>query len=208
MKPVLLAMATALLLTPAVYAQDGLRSASLPERPIATQPPGPDDLFRAGPDTYRPRPDRKPPGRALTNGWLYWPYADLPEPTVTRAEPRSEAGFLELHISPASASIYIDGIYEGLAGDLRLTGSRLRPGVHRVRVEATGYQTHTFDARIAGGQTVSYRRVLDPAAAEPRATPTVPAVAKTMYVIPRCYAGDRPPDPSTGCDLTKLRTIR
>lgn len=45
----------------AVGAQDGLRSASLPERtPTNAIPPEPRDLFRAGPDTYRPRPIATP----------------------------------------------------------------------------------------------------------------------------------------------------
>ena len=210
MKPALLAVGLALVLSPALHAQDGLRSASLPERPVATPPPGPGDLFRAGPDTYRPRPDRKPPRSEPFNGGLFWPYDNVPQSAFVRhrPEPLPEVGFLQLFVSPATASIYIDDLYEGLASDLRAPGSRLRAGVHRVRIEAAGYQPHAFDARIAEGQTVTYRRVLDPARAPQRASPPAPAVARTMYVIPRCYAGDKPPDPSSGCDLTKLRTIR
>ena len=37
-----------------------------------------------------------------------------------------------------------------------------------------------------------------------------PAVPKTFYVIPRCYAGDTPPDPAklrAGCDIGALLTI-
>ena len=38
----------------------------------------------------------------------------------------------------------------------------------------------------------------------------LPAPPKTLYVIPRCYAGDRLPDPKTlraDCDIADLRTI-
>lgn len=45
----------------AASAQDGLRSASLPERTLssALRPPR-EDVFLAGPDTYRPDPNRVP----------------------------------------------------------------------------------------------------------------------------------------------------
>jgi hypothetical protein len=43
----------------AAAAQDGLRSASLPERPVATAPASPSaDVFLAGPKTYQPQRDR------------------------------------------------------------------------------------------------------------------------------------------------------
>jgi hypothetical protein len=45
----------------AALAQDGLRSASLPERPLTSsvRPIG-EDVFRARPDTFRPDPNRPP----------------------------------------------------------------------------------------------------------------------------------------------------
>lgn len=52
-------VAVAVLLAAPARAQDGLRSASLPERPIASTPdPGTRDVFIAGPQTYTPRRDR------------------------------------------------------------------------------------------------------------------------------------------------------
>jgi hypothetical protein len=228
---VLLAVGLALALNPALHAQDGLRSASLPERPIATQPPGPHDLYRAGPRTYRPRPERgtaplkpgttKPPrvrpplldrsDRGFLTGYSYWPYTETPEPEMARnqSDPVVDVGFLQLRISPADALVYVDGILEGTAADLRWPGSTLRTGIHRVRVEAAGYQALTVDVRITTGQTVTFSQVLDRATTVPsRAVSPDPVGAKPMYVIPRCYAGDKPPDASSGCDLTKLRTIR
>jgi hypothetical protein len=38
----------------------------------------------------------------------------------------------------------------------------------------------------------------------------VPGRPKTFYVIPGCYAGDRPPEPETltpGCSLSRLRVV-
>lgn len=51
-----------------------------------------------------------------------------------------------------------------------------------------------------------------PAAAPPPPPPPPPApgVPKTFYVIPGCYAGDKPPDRDAlprGCDIRRLRTI-
>jgi hypothetical protein len=37
-----------------------------------------------------------------------------------------------------------------------------------------------------------------------------PGAPKTFYVIPGCYAGDRPPDPETlkpGCSISRLRVV-
>ena len=236
---VLLAVGVALVLSSAAHAQDGLRSASLPERPIASAPPGPTDLFRATVDTYRPheRPDhpvpRPPingrgsgpghPGRGggwpPATGWGgYWPYYPEVEPTPAHVEPelKPSGGRLQLRVAPGDALVYIDGEFEGAADDLREPGALLRAGSHRVRVEASGFATHTFDVRLDDGETVTRRVALDrtPAAPAPRPAGALPgaradnSTPQTMYVIPRCYAGNKPPDPATRCDLTQLRTIR
>jgi hypothetical protein len=160
----LVAIGLALAMASVLHAQDGLRSASLPERPVAAQPPGPADLFRAGPDTYRPRTnrDRPPfdPSPVLSNGSSYWPYLNVPAPEPLR--------------------------------------SIERPGA-----------TERSRSRFVKREPTADREVVDrPSATFQSVAPPVPVVAKTMYVIPRCYAGDKPPDASIKCDLTKLRTIR
>ena len=233
---VVLVAGLVLVLGPAVYAQDGLRSASLPERPIATPPPGPGDLFRATPNTYRPhdrpvlprppingrgsgpvRPEHPIHGRGGSSYWPYtgyWPYFPDPVETTTSPSPRAAAdgGRLQLRVAPADALVYIDGEYEGSADDLREPGALLRAGSHRVRLEANGYASHTFDVRIADGETVTHRSTLDRDVTATSRQPAPVAAAtqsKPMYVIPLCYAGDKPPDPATThCDLTQLRTIR
>jgi len=216
------------------HAQDGLRSASLPERPIASSAPGPGDLFRATPNTYRPgnRAGRPPhdgrgsgPGRGgrggrgglwPSAGWGYWPYYPDPEPErpIERETPPA-GGRLQLRVAPRDALVYIDGEFEGVADDLREPGALLRAGSHRIRVEARGFASHTFDVRIEDGQTVTHRATLDREAPEPQPSgpsrgprPAPTGAPQTMYVIPRCYAGNKPPDPATRCDLTQLRTIR
>jgi hypothetical protein len=53
-------------------------------------------------------------------------------------------------------------------------------------------------------------RTLQPEAATNAPPVVTPAVPKTFYVIPRCYAGDRRPSADwlpAGCDIRKLRII-
>jgi hypothetical protein len=66
----------------------------------------------------------------------------------------------------------------------------------------------TFNVGIAANQTTRYRGDLEklappPAASVPAAPPIPP---KTMYIIPNCYAGDRPPSGTLprGCDIATL----
>lgn len=143
-----------------VQAQDGLRSASLPERPIATPPPGPDDLFRATPQTYGPNPTPQPPPYFFPGGIVYggWPWSYDDARRWRRQHPEAER--------------------------FRRDGDTRRDELER---PAT----------------------LPPPPAPP-APPTRAALPKTFYVIPGCYAGDKPPSRTTlarGCDRSKLRVI-
>lgn len=56
-----------------------------------------------------------------------------------------------------------------------------------------------------GGPTPS-----SPPAPAPPAPPSAPGAPKTFYVIPRCYAGDTPPERDAlppGCEMARLRAI-
>jgi hypothetical protein len=200
-------------------AQDGLRSASLPERPIATEPPGPEDLFRAGPDTYSPAARPRPPHPVVLPGPVYsgggspWFY---PPPSVPDAAKRERARSKQRdsaapQLAPLDAQLFIDGYYLGTIADSGLKGRALPAGNHRVELRAPGFDTHTFDIRIAAGESITYRRDLD--RTRPVAAPAPPppvSGADTIYVIPGCYAGNRlPPADVTarGCDPARLRTI-
>ena len=83
-----------------------------------------------------------------------------------------------------------------------------------MRIDASGFTSHTFDVRVDAAETVTHRVALERAVlpSSPPATATTPArdagAPHVLYVIPRCYAGDRPPEPTTHCDRTQLRTIR
>jgi hypothetical protein len=118
-------------------------------------------------------------------------------------------GGLRIESSPGSAQVYIDGFYVGSADDFGISGRPLDldEGPHRVELRAGGYATMNFDISISANQTMRYRgdlqRVPDGTAA---AVPPQPAARHTTYVIPNCYAGDRPPLRALprGCDISKM----
>jgi hypothetical protein len=204
----------ALLLAPAAAtAQDGLRSASLPERPIAVQPPGPADLFRARPGTYAPPP---PPRRLYRQSsffpGLYGGAFGVYGGDVQAAIP---TGYLQLQVRPFDAQVFVDGFFVGSVDDVRRAGGALPAGPHRIELRAPGYQTRTFDVRIAANETTTYRYELEPEAEPlrlPQSRPPAGAAAppKTFYVIAGCYAGDKPPEAARlppGCDMSRVKAI-
>jgi hypothetical protein len=69
-----------------------------------------------------------------------------------------------------------------------------------------------FDVNVALDQILRYRGDLEPLSlAQPPVTlpPAAPAASRTYYIIPNCYAGDRPPTRALpqGCSVDRLRTI-
>jgi hypothetical protein len=202
-----------LLLSSVALAQDGLRSASLPERtPMNPIPPEPRDLFRARPETYTPRPQPFPPvfGGYVTDG--YSPRRSRRSKVSSPDIPAN--GYLELRVEPSTAQVFIDGLYVGTVDDLRRQGGgkALESGSHRVELRASGYESLWFDVRIDSHETTTYRNDLKPVAVPlPPVTRVGPPPApKTFYVIPGCYAGDTRPNPARlprGCSAAKLRAI-
>ncbi len=204
------------LLSSPAWAQEGLRSASLPERNLADPDVStPVDLVCAGLRAYPPpndprcRPDRRPlglphfPYGSFVAPW--WPYYGPFE------VPFQELGYLLPRVTPGTAEVIVDGLYMGSVDDVRRTGrgQPLEPGPHRLDLRAPGYDPVTVGVQIASGETNHYQRDLE-MTPRPPAPPPPPGVPKTFYVIPGCYAGDRPPE--TGrlppkCDAAQARTI-
>jgi hypothetical protein len=195
--------------------------------PLAGLQPGPVDLYKVDRDpseqTPRPTNDRfqklthpNPlfvPDHGLISVGL-WPYAVVgyhqPPPRVR--QPIVERGGLRFDTLPGNAQIFVDGSYVGIVEDYR--GGRaldLSAGLHRISLRAPDYEPLDFDVRIIANQTVRYRgdmtRPVPIASTSPRPSPI--AQAKTYYVIPNCYAGDRAPTRPLprGCDIKDLRTI-
>ena len=199
---------------PSAPLQQGLITASVPPPANSARP----DLFRAGPETYAPRFDRRlvsdprfvpccgtvfGPGFVSSKRWRAW---HSPIPWVPRA---LKVGYLRLVVQPGTARVYVDNAYLGSVNKLRRL-IPLEPGSHRVLLRATGYQTVTFDVRLMADETTTYQTDFTPTHPGNEAVPIEAGVPRTFYVIPGCYAGDRPPtrrDVPVGCDLEDLRTI-
>lgn len=125
----------------------------------------------------------------------------------------SARGALLLEGVPDNAQVLVDGNYVGLAEEFG-PGRRaisLDAGAHRIELRAPGYETQTFSVTIEPNGVLRYRGGMPRVAAKPAvvaAAPPQPAGAGSLYVIPNCYAGDKPPTGTLpkGCDLKNLQT--
>jgi hypothetical protein len=97
-------------------------------------------------ETIDRRPDRgydQPPDRE------YEPEGAAPAPRGGDQPYRSDAGRLRLDVRPRDASVYVDGQFQGPAGDLGEL--MLPPGPHRVEVVRPGFRTEERDVQLAPG---------------------------------------------------------
>jgi len=129
------------------------------------------------------------------------------QPTVM--EPEMVNGLLTVESNPRDAMVFVDTVYVGAADDLFANGVPIAPGRHWLEVDAPNYDKNLTEIIVSPGQPLRYRVSLTPvrnAAAAPR-----PGPPQTMYAIPGCYGGNRPPVASSlppGCDIAKVRVIR
>lgn len=171
------------------------------------------DLFRAGPQTFAPTFDELPafdPRFFPCCGSFVGPVFAPVKPRWARSSIRRipQAGYLRLLVQPETAQVFIDGFYMGTVLDVRRLVT-LEPGPYRIELSAAGYETVTFDVRIVPNETITYRTNLQPNAPEAPVAAAAP-LPKTFYVIPNCYAGDKPPDRAAlprNCNVASLRTI-
>jgi hypothetical protein len=130
--------------------------------------------------------------------------------TYRRRQREVARGGLVLETVPAMAQVFVDGYYVGLAEEFGPGGRALDAGAHHVELRARGYETLTFGVTIEPNSIVRYRGEMQATATKPAAAaaPPPPTAAKSFYVIPNCYAGDKPPSGTLpkGCDLKKLQT--
>jgi hypothetical protein len=186
--------------------------AQLPPPVVNAQPP---DLFLAGRRTYSPRLNRGY-GSSLGyvgGGYVGGDYSAGPA-NDRRADTSApvDVGYLRLNVQPYTAQVFIDGFYVSSVDAFTGGGpARALPaGPHRVEIRADGYETATFDVRIDPNETITYRRELGKAEEPKQARNVAPAIPKTFYVIPKCYAGDKKPSADklpAGCRAVNVRTI-
>jgi hypothetical protein len=144
------------------------------------------------------------------------PYShDMRAPFPQRRYEAIARGGLVLQTIPDAAQVFVDGYYVGLAEEFGLHGRPMdiSAGAHRIELRAPDYETLAFSVSIGPNDIVRYRgdmQPLSPRRAVTAATmppPQLPA-AKSFYVIPNCYAGDKPPSRALpkGCDPKNLQT--
>jgi len=174
----------------------------------STQAVPPRDLYQQLTPPVVTPPIAYPPGYGYGYGpyGYYSPFVSTSVPDMNQKTPPYPAaarGALQLDSAPGSAQVFVDGLYVGVVDDFGGRGLPLDEGAHRVELRAQGYKTLNFDVRIAAYQTTRYRGDLESATA---AAPATPGVRRTMYVIPNCYAGDRPPAHPLprGCDIARM----
>jgi len=121
-------------------------------------------------------------------------------------------GGLVLESVPDAAQVSVDGNYVGLADEFRpdVHTLDLRAGTHNIELRAPGYDPVTFNVMIEPNRLVRYRGTMQAASTKPAVAivPSQPAIAKNLYIIPNCYAGDKPPSRTLpkGCDRKNLQT--
>ena len=154
-------------------------------------------------------------------GTYYMPYSGsysmpygAPEHHVAARRLHAPTGRLALETFPVFTQVYVDGFYVGLNQEFGLRGRALElsAGAHRVELRAPGYASLDFSVMIAANETLRYRGDLQSLnAALPTRVAALPrAPQKSFFVIPNCYAGDKPPSGElpTGCSVKNLKTRR
>ncbi len=146
-------------------------------------------------------------------GAVYGPsYA--PESTYDRyrrtPEPEITTGTLFLEVTPVTTLVFVDTAYVGTVGDLQARGLTLSAGRHFLDLEAPDYDKKTIEIVITAGEPLRYR--VDLTRTQRAAAVVIPLrPPETMYAIPGCYGGNRPPVAANlpkGCDIAKVRVLR
>jgi hypothetical protein len=200
--------------------------------PLAGLRPGPRDLYQSpdGSDRFQHLSQYPaPPGIVFPGVFFPGPYfpgvPSYPGSDISIADTYKAAmadtywrrhraparGGLVLEAVPNAAQVFVDGYYVGLAEEFGSgTPIDLTAGAHRIELRAQGYEVLAFNVMIGGNTIVRYRGDMQVLGTKPTAgaMPSGSPVAKSFYVIPNCYAGDKPPKGTLpkGCDVKKLQT--
>ena len=173
-------------------------------------PPAP---FAARPGTYT-RLHAIPPSLGIPFGYGYAPSYDgasTYEKLYQVREPEITTGTLFLDVTPVTASVFVDTAYVGSVSDVQARGVMLSAGRHVIELESPGYDRKSIDILVNAGEPLRYRYEMT-AAQRAAATPAVPPrPPQTMYVIPGCYGGNRPPTAANlpkGCSASQVRVVR
>ena len=138
----------------------------------------------------------------------------MPNPAGAYQRRVEAQGSIRIETIPGSAQVFVDGFYMGLAEEFGLLGHpmTLSAGSHRIELRAPGYETLAFNVMIEPQEILRYRGDLQSLTVRPPVVlvPGQPPAAKSFYVIPKCYAGDKPPRSTLpkGCNPKDLQPYK
>lgn len=148
-------------------------------------------------------------GYGVPYGPSYEPESTYEKMYRTPPQPEETMGALLLEVTPPDALVFVDSAYVGTVTDLQTRGVTLTPGRHWLDLEAPGFEKKTIEITIRPGEPLRYH--FDMVPVRTAAATIVPERPETMYAIPGCYGGNRPPVAANlprGCDIAKVRVIR
>jgi hypothetical protein len=78
-------------------------------------------------------------------------------------EASAPCGGISFDIGPASAQVYVDGVFAGIVEDFDASSEPLllAPGSHYVEIRLAGYRTVSFDVTITPGEITPYQGTLE-----------------------------------------------
>ena len=148
-------------------------------------------------------------GYGAAYGPSYVPESTYDKMFRTPQEPDVTTGTLFPEVTPSTALVFVDSAYVGTVGDLQTRGVMLSQGRHWLDLEAPGFEKKTIEITIRPGEPLRFR--FDMVPVRTAAATIVPERPETMYAIPGCYGGNKPPVAANlprGCDIAKVRVIR
>jgi hypothetical protein len=136
-------------------------------------------VARNEPDRQRPRP-RGPVVIPYPVGpWWGYPYP-YPPYGGWRVYADWAMSYVRIDVEPKDAQVYVDGYFAGVVDDYNgiFQHLTLRPGPHLIEIRKTGYVSLAVELNLYPGQSVTYRRTMEPSTGEtapPVSVPIAPA---------------------------------
>lgn len=106
-----------------------------------------------------------------------------------------ERASVRIDVTPNDAQVYVDRYYAGVVDDYDGIFQRLvlRPGAHLLEIRKTGYRSLVTELNLYAGESITYRRTMEPSTAED--------VASTLPPPPGFAEGAAPPVDAPAGDI-------
>ncbi len=107
--------------------------------------------------------------------WYPWPYP-YPPYGGWRVYAEWQTANIRIDVTPNDAQVYVDGYYAGIVDDFDGVFQHLtvRAGSHVLEIRRVGYRSLAFEVSLYPGESITYRRAMEPATAEPGGAPAAP----------------------------------